>query len=125
MEKTEEILKGYIPQKWLSDCMEYIKSINSAVDSQNNVLYILRRMKKEDIRKSIKDISKYLEEEVARERMKKYLKAELKARNFINRFSSGLKFSFVKWKFFLVHTKTYFAIFRSVKALKKRLTGGL
>lgn len=101
LETVKHILEGYLPLERLENTMEYVKRANALVDSQNEMVELIRSYSTKDIKSFIKNYRTVLDEPEQYENMVVRLKAELKARSIsgqcivkIKRFGEAVVFSF-------------------------------
>lgn len=83
--KSENILQGYIPLEKLEAYEEYIHLENSAIESQNTELEIIRGCQTNVIKSTLKSPEKYFDDVESVSDLLVILKAELKARGLYNR----------------------------------------
>lgn len=83
--KSENILQGYIPLEKLEAYEEYIHLENSAIESQNTELEIIRGCQTNVIKSTLKSPEKYFDDVESVNDLLVILRAELKARGLYNR----------------------------------------
>lgn len=83
--KSENILQGYIPLEKLEAYEEYIHLENSAIESQNTELEIIRGCQTNVIKSTLKSPEKYFDDVESVNDLLVMLRAELKARGLYNR----------------------------------------
>lgn len=125
IEKTREILDGYLPSQWINESIEYLRAENAVIEAQNNFLNILRQTDKKTIKNVIKSPEMYFKDEETQKRMVVFLKAELNARRTLLKLVNNISFMVSKCRFFFGHIKEFFSIYNALRTLKKTTPRGL